>query len=206
MRSRFIGDVSRETQGLLDAYILLLEKWNPKINLISKNSLPEVIDRHINDSLQLLEFEADAENWLDLGSGGGLPGIPVAIFLRDKTGFKMTLLESDARKCAFLRTVGRELDLPVSVVNSRIESHAPHNAMTISSRALAPLHKLLEFSHLHLSPEGAGLFLKGAKWKEELEEAQKLWSFDYECYSSKTDENGVVLKIGNIKSYDTDNK
>jgi 16S rRNA (guanine527-N7)-methyltransferase len=204
MEIHLIRNVSRETYDLLCTYISLLEKWNASINLISKGTMSDIVNRHINDSLQLLEFDLDIQNWLDIGSGGGLPAIPIAISLRDEQRFNVTLFESDARKCAFLKTVSRELDLSISVINSRIEDREKHNATVITSRALAPLNKLIEFTDKHLAINGTALFLKGEKWKEEVEDAKKTWNFDYECFTSKIDKNGVVLKIRDVKSYGAD--
>ncbi|NRB33964.1 MAG: 16S rRNA (guanine(527)-N(7))-methyltransferase RsmG [Rhodobacteraceae bacterium] len=193
--------VSRETFERLKIYVDLIRKWSPKINLVSKNSLDDIWHRHIQDSLEIVA-EADEYwdgDWLDFGSGGGLPGIVAAIISAEHTAGWMTrLVESDVRKSAFLRTVGRECDLNIEVQTARIETLVPQNARIISARALASLDKLLEFSDRHLHSEGQALFPKGISWKKELSEAQRRWRFDHEVAHSQTEPGSVILKIKGI--------
>ena len=194
-------DVSRETNDLLSRYVDLVAKWNPKINLVSKLSLDEVWERHINDSVQLFPLANRTGNWLDLGSGGGFPGIVVAIMDQHLNNrFSVTLVESDTRKCAFLRTAVRELDLSVEVVNERIENIGPQKASVISARALTDLRGLIAFSQPHLQPDGICLFPKGQSWYEEVETARKDWKFDYEAVASATDPDAAIIKMEHIQS------
>ncbi|MCL4170695.1 UNVERIFIED_CONTAM: hypothetical protein GTU68_049362, partial [Idotea baltica] len=134
-------NVSRETFAALQAYAALLEKWNPKINLVSKSSLQDLWNRHILDSAQLFSLVQHPHNtWADLGSGGGFPGLVIAIMaLESGSPDQVILIESDTRKAAFLRTVIRELGLRASVINKRIEQVDPLDADVISARALADL-------------------------------------------------------------------
>ena len=195
-----VEDVSRETLRDLKTYVALVERWNPRINLISKASVPNLWDRHIRDSLQLAGFLPSAPaHWLDLGSGGGFPGIVIAILAKERNRDLTTILvESDARKCVFLRTVVRELNLNAKVLNDRIENIPPQNADIVSARALADLSSLLGHAKRHLKPSGMAVFPKGASWEKEIDAARSQWSFDCEMTKSQTDPNAVILSIGNI--------
>ena len=198
-----IGDlnVSRETFDRLKLYEELLLKWNPRINLVSKATLSEIWERHILDSAQLFS-QADEKgmNWLDIGSGGGFPGMVVAILSSELVPTRaITLVESDQRKCAFLRTVARETDCNVQVISDRIEKINPLMADVLSARALADLSKLLEFAVYHLSPNGICLFPKGSSWEKELHSAQDSWRFQYEAIKSETSDEAVILRIDEIE-------
>ena len=193
-------DVSRETLDDLGHYVDLIIKWNPKINLVSRSTLDDIWSRHIEDSLQVY-FHARPKNcqWLDIGSGGGLPGLVIAILAKhDDQGVNVTLMESDQRKSVFLRTVIRELNLPAKVVTDRIELAEPVKADILSARALADLSMLMDFSERHLSQDGYALFQKGKNWQSEVQAAQESWQFAFEVFKSITDEDAVVLKIGGI--------
>ena len=200
MKDDILIDVSRETIALLQRLGLLVEKWNKSINLISKKTVPEMWDRHILDSAQI--FYASNKNfkkWLDMGSGAGFPGLVVAILAQDKNiGGETVLVESDKRKCVFLSTVKRELNLNLSIINNRIESCNRQEADVISARALADLPSLLDLSSNHLSDNTTLIFSKGKSWKEELVAAEKTWNFSWEAVTSITDSKSVVLKIGEL--------
>lgn len=196
--SWWTSSVSRETLEKLQAYADLIRKWTPKINLIAKSTLDEVEIRHIWDGAQV--YEPRTGHWADLGSGGGLPGVVVAILAQaagDNT--QVTLVESDQRKCAFLRTCAREFGLQMSVVSKRIEETPTLSAQTISARALAPLDDLIYLAEPHLAEGGLCLFQKGAQWKAEIEAAQQNWQFSYDAKQSRTKAEAVVLKIKDIK-------
>jgi 16S rRNA (guanine527-N7)-methyltransferase len=192
--------VSRETYDRLSEYCALIKKWNPAINLVAKSTLEDIWKRHINDSLQFYcSDNANPNSWLDLGSGGGLPGIVMACVLQEMSPkTKVTLIESDTRKAAFLRTAVRELDLNADVLNSRIENAIPQNADVISARALARLDILFSLAEPHLHKSSECIFAKGKSWKSEIKEAQKNWRFQYEVVKSVTDPNAAILKIGGI--------
>ncbi|WP_378947566.1 16S rRNA (guanine(527)-N(7))-methyltransferase RsmG [Paracoccus sp. R86501] len=193
-------NVSRETGELFDAYKALLSAWNPKINLVAASTLVDFRHRHVEDCLQLAEHLPSAikGHWVDFGSGGGLPGLVMAIFYRDMP-IRFTLVESDKRKCQFLKTVVRELSLTkVQVVSDRIEKIEPFNADYASARALAALNQLLKFVHLHLSTDGTALLMKGRSWKDEVEVARNEWQFDLEHFNSTTDPEAAILKISGV--------
>lgn len=194
------GDsVSRETFERLESFVQLVEKWNPKINLISKSSVSAIWDRHIADSMQLYGLVPKFNVWLDIGSGGGFPGIVISILsMEDSGNSAITMVESDQRKSAFLRTVIRELGLAATVISERIEKIPSLNADVVSARALSDLSGLLRYTNQHLRKDGVGLFLKGAKWREEHEEAQREWSYSCEPIKSLTDPLAAVLKIKDI--------
>lgn len=195
-----IPDVSRETYAKLEAYYDLLVKWTPKINLISKSSISDLWDRHIWDSAQLYPLAQSASHWLDIGSGGGLPGLIVAIMAQENNPeTSVTMLESDVRKATFLRTVVRELDLKAQVVVSRIEAAAPMEADVLSARALADLPTLLAFADRHLKSGGQALFFKGETWKKEVEDARRSWSFDLVPHTSVTNSNAAILEVREIQ-------
>ncbi|MBR9762005.1 MAG: 16S rRNA (guanine(527)-N(7))-methyltransferase RsmG [Rhodobacteraceae bacterium] len=199
-RDFLAANVSRETLERLDTYARLLEKWNPKINLVSKSTVPELWTRHILDSTQVLDQAPGFGHWVDLGSGGGFPGLVVAILAAEsQPDARFTLIESDQRKCAFLRQVARECGLKPEILAERIESAAPQGADILSARALAGLEPLLGFAERHLAPGGTALFPKGARWKEEVATAEGHWRFHCEPVRSTTESEAVILKIGGIE-------
>ena len=191
--------VSRETYDKLRDYESLIQKWNPSINLIAKSTLSDIWNRHIVDSAQVY-YAASAElsgNCTDIGSGGGLPAIVIAILAQgaDKQ-VQMTMVESDKRKSVFLRTAIRELGLSnANVVNERIENVQIPVSKFISARALAPLTELFGFAEKLSDDKTTFLFQKGKNWLSEIGIAQNHWSFDYEAIKSETDSNAVILKI-----------
>ena len=191
--------VSRETFERLEIYESLLHKWNPSINLVSRNSLSDLWHRHIADSVQVYRLASTARNWLDIGSGGGLPGAIVAILAKDECPqAQITLIESDKRKSAFLRTVSRETGVKFQVIADRIELVSPWNADVLSARAVANLTTLLQFSERHLAPTGIALFSKGSSWEKEVDDARQEWSMNVEPIPSVTETGAVVLKIQGI--------
>ena len=195
-------NVSRETFLRLKEYEKLLFKWNAKINLVSRSTLDNFWNRHVLDSAQFLSSVGEkAGKWVDLGSGGGLPGLVVAILSDEiEPVNKLFLVEADVRKAVFLKTVCRELGLKVEVYNNRIEELPPMSANIVSARALAPLKTLCLYAKNHLEKDGVAVFAKGENWKAELVEAQKKWIFSYEAVKSTLHEGSVVLVLRGIKS------
>lgn len=191
-------NVSRETSEKLIAYSDLIAKWTTSINLIAPNTVPDIWNRHILDSSQIYDLApADWAHWLDLGSGGGLPGLVVAIM--DQQRRPVTLIESDQRKCLFLNTVRRELSLNVTVLNERIDKAEVSTADVISARALAPLPELLRMSERLLSADGIALFPKGERYKQELDQAQEDWHLDVDEIPSQTNPDSRILKVSRIR-------
>lgn len=175
----------------------LLGKWNDKINLVSRSTIPDVWERHIADSLQVADFAAATGKWLDIGSGGGFPAIPCAFTLDDAE--RMTLVEADSRKCAFLRTVSRETSTPFRVVAARWEFLAPSGCDTLSARALAPLRKLIEAQAMHGTERCRGLYLKGRGWRKEVDAASASWRFSIRAEPSMVSDDGRLLVITNVE-------
>ncbi|WP_438959771.1 16S rRNA (guanine(527)-N(7))-methyltransferase RsmG [Nereida sp.] len=194
-------DVSRETSERLQAYEALIRKWNPKINLVSPKTLECLSDRHINDSLQICSHIGETTQTVaDLGSGGGLPGIVIAIYDQQAAPNRTTVLvESDARKGAFLRTCIRELSLNARVETARIERLEPLSADVITARALASLDTLFDWAHAHGHTDTECLFLKGRTVEAELAVVRNKWSFELDLVPSKTDPEAKLLKLKALK-------
>lgn len=193
-------DVSRETIERLETYERALKKWNPRINLVAKSTMEVLWSRHFADSAQLLHLVPPSmTKWADFGSGGGFPGLVIAILAAEmRHGVSVTLVESDHRKCAFLRHVIRETEISANVMSKRIEDVPVLKANVITARALADLSKLLSLSHRHLAEGGVMLFQKGKNWEAELIDAQSKWYFDHEVANSKTSDQSVILSISGV--------
>lgn len=201
-RSLRLIPVSRETESRLIRFVDLLGTWQKTTNLISPATLPEIWTRHIADSLQLFPLVPDARLWIDLGSGGGFPGIPIACLLADVPGAHMHLVESNQKKAAFLREAARTLSLPVTIHPDRIENFAQGfggKADVISARALAPLVKLLPDVYSLLKAGTKCLFPKGQDVGAELTEASKYWTIEYEMVPSKTGGGQILIVHGLAK-------
>ena len=192
--------VSRETLADLKVFKQLVRKWNPAINLVAKSSLPEVWERHIVDSTQIFPLVTEEPGlWLDIGSGGGFPGIVVAILAKGLGwSTKFHLVESDNRKSVFLRTAARDLKLNVEVSSDRIEAVERQNADILTARALKSLNELLIFTERHLAQGGTAIFPKGKKWQEEITLAQANWRFEVEPHQSITDADAKILVLREI--------
>lgn len=193
-------DVSRETLALLTEFSDLLIKWNQRINLVSASTIPDLWTRHIWDSAQLMEYAPDAAHWVDIGTGGGFPGVVLAIMAKDtQPELQFSFVESDQRKCAFLKTVIRNLNLPARVLSSRIEAIAPLEADVLSARALGHLEHLLGYADRHLASGGTALFMKGETWEKEVQTARDSWSFLLKEHKSKTNPAAAILEVKEIK-------
>lgn len=194
-------DVSRETTDRLKAFLDLVEKWNPKINLVAQSTLADGWTRHVVDSAQIwLHAGKTQGSWLDLGSGGGFPGLVIAILARELAPrVRVILVESDQRKCVFLRECCRQLDVSADVFCDRIENLAPFGASVISARALAGLDSLLRHCDMHLALDGLALFAKGRGFADEIEDARRNWDFEVESCASHTDPSGRILKVWGLK-------
>lgn len=192
-------DVSRETIAKFESFAALVGKWNGSINLVSKSTLPDLWERHIVDSAQIMGSAPPFHHWVDFGSGGGFPGIVVAILSESRSqDTKITMIESDHRKSVFLRTAIRELGLPASVISKRIDFVEQQGADVVSARALADLNTLLGFAKRHMSPTGTALFPKGSRWREEHSAAQANWVYQCEAIQSMTNSDAAILKIKDI--------
>jgi 16S rRNA (guanine527-N7)-methyltransferase len=197
-----LPDVSRETWGRLEAYVEILLKWQKAINLIGPATLADIWDRHILDSAQLLpHVPADTKRLADLGTGAGFPGLVLAAL---RPNLDVILIESDARKAAFLGEAGRRMSLAKQpkIVIGRIEAVPPAEADVLTARALAPLGTLLGWAARHRSDPAICLFHKGKDWEAELTDARRGWDIELHPYPSVTDRDSVLLRIGDYRPRD----
>jgi 16S rRNA (guanine527-N7)-methyltransferase len=196
------GPVSRETYADLERLAELLRRWSERINLVSPSTIGALWERHIVDSAQLFPYGGVAENWADLGSGGGFPGLVLAVLLKHSTGSRhIELVESNGKKAAFLLSAASALSLPAKVRVERIERHvkafAPPEIVT--ARALASLPKLLELTSPWLSKGAKALFHKGREYRSEVEESRQHWIFDLLEHPSKVEADAAILEITNLR-------
>jgi 16S rRNA (guanine527-N7)-methyltransferase len=196
-----LSPVSRETLARLDRFIELLFQWQAKTNLVASSELGRIWTRHVTDSLQLLPLASGAKTWLDLGSGGGFPAIPIACALAETRGSKVHLVESNAKKAAFLREAIRVTGAPALVHQKRIEDCGDgfgDKADAVSARALAPLTMLCDYAAPFIAQGAVGLFLKGQDVDAELTDATKYWNIEAERLTSKTGD-GVILIVRRLE-------
>lgn len=192
----WVKNVSRETLESLERYVALLQKWNPRINLVGKSTTHEIWERHIADSLQLISLiPSSALTAVDLGSGGGLPGIVIGTV---KPDLAITLVEQDQRKAAFLREAAAQLGLSnVTVANKDLHTITERFDF-ITARALAPLPDLCAMAYGLANPGTVSLFPKGKNFAIELAEAQKNWRLVFELIPSKTSEDASIISISEL--------
>lgn len=191
-------DVSRETLSRLDALARELARWQRVKNLVSSTTVDQVWTRHILDSWQLLAHAPAKGAWLDLGSGGGFPGLVVAAGRTAADAGATILLESNGRKCAFLRHMIHVLDLNAEVIENRIENVLPgwtRPVQVVSARALAPLEQLMAWTHSLLRNGAVGIFPKGQDVERELAVASTSWRFDAKVHPSISDRSGRILVV-----------
>lgn len=196
------ASVSNETRERLITLVTLLREWQRVHNLVAPSTLEQIWRRHIADSLQLLDHAPPFSEWVDLGSGAGLPGLVIAIASRADDGRHVTLVESNAKKAAFLRAAICATDAPADVAAERIEAHSARmrgRADVVSARALAPLPKLLSLAGPYLHSGSVMLFPKGREYVQELDAASQCYEFDVVDYESTTDSGGRVLSITNLR-------
>jgi 16S rRNA (guanine527-N7)-methyltransferase len=187
--------VSRETLARLEAYAELLTRWSARINLVGRDTLPDLWRRHILDSAQLYPLiPSPARSLIDLGSGAGLPGLVLAIL-----GIPgVELIEADSRKSAFLREAARVAGAEVAIHPCRIQAVPPHPADVVTARACAPLDRLLDLAAPFLMPDTLCLFLKGERFNEELTLARKAWTMTVSVEQSLSDRRGIVLRLQQV--------
>jgi 16S rRNA (guanine527-N7)-methyltransferase len=192
--------VSRETRDQLEALVHTLGRWQKAINLVGKGTLEDIWIRHVLDSAQLLPLiPKGARHLADLGSGGGFPGLVLAAL---RPELQVTMIESDARKGAFLGEAGRRMGLktPPKIVISRIEAAPSTGADVVTARALAPLGQLLVWAAPHRADTAICLFHKGKGWQAEVTDAKKDWDLEAQPFSSVTDRDSVLLRISQFST------
>jgi 16S rRNA (guanine527-N7)-methyltransferase len=201
-RALQLTPVSRETAARLDRFVALLMQWQRRMNLIAPSTEPTVWTRHIADSLQLLELARDARIWVDLGAGGGFPGLMIACALAETPGARVHLVESNGKKAAFLREAAQVTGAPAVVHAERIADfikHAPGRIDVVTARALAPLTKLLAEAYPLLKSGAMGLFPKGQDVAAELTQAAKCWKTQASLVPSRTDSKAKIVVVRNLE-------
>jgi len=182
----------------LEALISRLTAANAVMNLIGPDTLPDVWNRHILDSAQLLDLVPVASTWADLGAGAGFPGLVLAILLKDRADSHVWLVDSLGKRCRFLQEVVDALSLRATVVNGRAEDQRL-KVDVVTARALAPMDRLLGYAQPYLQRGAQGLFLKGEKAEAELIEARKVWQFDSLLSVSRSDPRGRIVSVWSLR-------
>ncbi len=194
--------VSRETEARLDRYLDLLRQWQAKTNLVAPSTLPHLWTRHVADLLQLLTFAPTAKIWVDLGSGGGFPGVVLACALAETEGARVHLVERNSKKAAFLREALQITSAPGIVHADGIEDivDSIEGAIDcVTARALAPLHQLIGYAQPWVTRGAKALFLKGQDVESELTEATRYWNIKPNLHSSLTGGQGWVVELDRIE-------
>jgi 16S rRNA (guanine527-N7)-methyltransferase len=193
-----IVSVPRETLERIDAFVKLFLRWQRAVQLVAPADLARLWTRHIADSLQLIELAPAANRWADLGTGGGFPGLIVALALRGREKGFAHLIESDQRKAAFLREAIRITRAPAKVYAERVESAAKRLALetdVLTARALAPMPRLLELAAPFLAKGIPALFLKGQDVDNELTASTKSWNIQSTIVPSRTHPHGKIVIV-----------
>lgn len=177
----------------------LLAEWNAVMNLVGPATIATYWNRHAWDSAQLLTFAPEARTWADLGAGAGLPGVVLAILLKDTPGAKVHLVESMAKRCRFLRVAADELALPVEIHNARAED-LDLKVDVVTARACAPMVRLLGYAQPYLKRGATAWFLKGQDVASELAEAATYWKFESDLRPSRSDPRGQIVQVRGLKS------
>ncbi len=197
-----IVPVSRETGERLAAYVALLEKWQRAENLIAPSTVPQIWRRHVADSAQLVALFPQARRWLDLGSGAGFPGVVVAILHAGTDAAAVHLVESNRKKCAFLRAAIRETAAPATVHEGRVDrvlAAWSEPVDRVSARALAPLKELLALAAPVMEKGVPAAFHKGQDFVREIAEATQSWDFDLVKHDSRVGDGGAILDISHLR-------
>lgn len=202
-RALALTPVSQETEARLDKFIALLQQWQATTNLVASSTMLQLWVRHVADSLQLLDLAPkDAKVWVDFGSGGGFPAIPLACALAERPGARVHLVESNSKKAAFLREAIRLTGVPAQVHAKRIEDVGDSfgdRVDVVTARALASLKTLCDQSFPLIERGALGLFLKGQDVGAELTEAAKYWTISADKVPSKTSPEGYIVVVRGLK-------
>ena len=188
--------------GDLERFVDRLTEANAMMNLVGPDSLPDVWNRHIWDSAQLLDHAPGAQSWADLGAGAGFPGVVLAIMLKTQPKSHVWLIDSLGKRCRFLQEVVDALSLRATVVNARAEDSVV-TVEVVTARAVAPMTKLLGYAQPYLQRGATGLFLKGEKAEVEVAEARKVWQFKSNLSTSRSDPRGRIVSVRGISRVKT---
>jgi 16S rRNA (guanine527-N7)-methyltransferase len=190
--------VSRETEDRLAAFVDLLDRWRRKINLIADSTFPSVWTRHIADSAQLIALAPDARRWLDMGSGAGFPGLVIAIQLADVPGAMVHCIESDGRKCAFLREAARATGAAAQIHPMRVEAIAPESlgaVDAVTARAFAPLPLTLNLAKPWMERGAIAVFPRGESARDQIATLPEAWAHAIETLPSVVNPKAAILRI-----------
>ena len=196
-------NVSRETFLDFESYISMILEKNKKTNIISQNtsSKKTIIDRHIIDSAQIIDFiDLNCNTTSDLGTGGGMPGLIVAIVMKNlKNRMKINLYEKSYNKCLFLKEVSKKLNLNTDIIQKDIFTVKNIETGTIMSRAFKPMPIILDLVNQNFKKYKNIIFFMGSTGRKILNDTLKEWDLDYEEKKSLTSEESFILNIKNIK-------
>jgi 16S rRNA (guanine527-N7)-methyltransferase len=190
--------VSRETEERLAAFVDLLDRWRRKINLIADSTFPSVWTRHIADSAQLIALAPDAKRWIDMGSGAGFPGLVIAIQLADVPGAMVHCIESDGRKCAFLREAARATGAAAQIHPMRVEAIAPERlgpVDAVTARAFAPLPLTLKLVKPWMERGAIAVFPRGESARDQIATLPEAWAHAIETLPSVVNPKAAILRI-----------
>lgn len=201
-RAEILAEIGADADitAKLDGYVQLLEEWQQGLSLVGPGTMPHIWQRHILDSAQLMPFiKPETGAIMDIGSGAGFPGLVLAILYGDRLKSPLQLVESDGRKCRFLKTIIADIGINARVTHKRVEDLSSLWPATITARAVAPLNKLLQWTEKQHHPGLTCLFMKGKKAKEELTKCQNYQKINpkmrINSYASITHPDGVILRI-----------
>jgi 16S rRNA (guanine527-N7)-methyltransferase len=193
-----LRDATPAQMADLGTLIERLTAANAVMNLVGPDTIPDVWNRHILDSAQLLDLAPGAATWADLGAGAGFPGLVLAILLKDRADSHVWLIDSLGKRCRFLQEVVDALSLRATVVNGRAEEQRI-KVDVVTARALAPMDRLLGYAQPYLQRGAQGLFLKGEKAEAELIDARKVWQFDSSLSVSRSDPRGRIVSVRSLR-------
>ena len=197
-----LTNASPAQMGDLVRFVERLTEANAVMNLVGPDSLPDVWNRHIWDSAQLLAKAPDAVTWADLGAGAGFPGVVLAVMLKTHQKSHVWLIDSLGKRCRFLQEVVDALSLRATVVNGRAEDSAV-TVEVVTARAVAPMTRLLGYAQPYLQRGAQGLFLKGEKAEAEVAEARKVWQFQSDLSVSRSDPRGRIVSVRSLRRVKT---
>ena len=204
-----LAELPEETLRRLEIYATLLEKWQRAVNLVGKSTFDDLWVRHFADSLQVSQAVPEARRWLDLGSGAGFPGLVTAIKYAGEPDTRVHLIESDQRKCAFLRTVARETAAPALIHCGRLEEILPaldEPIDAVGARALAPLDALLAYAEKFIERGAVGVFPKGKQFEAELTDSLTAGKYFITTIESQTCSTARLVLVKRRASWEMDQK
>jgi 16S rRNA (guanine527-N7)-methyltransferase len=190
--------VSRETGDRLAAYVDLLARWRRTTNLIAESTFSSVWTRHVADSAQLIALAPEAKRWVDMGSWAGFPGLVIAIQLAEVSGAVVHLIESDQRKCAFLRAAARATGAAASIHPVRVEAIEPSSlgpVDAVAARAFAPLPLTLELARRWIERGAIGVFPRGESGRDQIAALPEATAYAIEALPSLVDARSAILRV-----------